>query len=91
MCCMVSRTCKTCGTTIKTRSTGRPALYCGTPCRRMAEFEIRRAKSDVIGLENSLQYYRYNGRIKLADDEQQQAFVQRELREARAGLRRLLD
>ena len=57
----------------------------------MAEHDIRRANGAITTLENALQYYRFDGRIKLRDDEQQAAFVASELIAARKKLRALLD
>jgi len=70
-----------------------PRTYCSTGCRRLAEHDIRRANGAITALENALQYYRFDGRIKLRDDEQQAAFVASELIAARkkvAGITRLI-
>lgn len=48
--------CKVCGATIITQaSTGRPATYCSTPCRRLAELEIRRINTRLAALESQAQ------------------------------------
>jgi len=88
---MSAKTCRSCGAPVTQPSTGRPRTYCSTGCRRLAEHDIRRANGAITALENALQYYRFDGRIKLRDDEQQAAFVASELIAARKKLRALLD
>ena len=42
--------CLKCGTPLPERvGTGRPSLYCGATCRRLAEFEIRRVDRRLAG------------------------------------------
>lgn len=39
----MEKPCLSCGALIEPRWTGRPALYCSVPCRRVAEYAVRRA------------------------------------------------
>src|SRR5262245_65836804 len=44
--------CVKCTRAIETNGTGRPAIYCSVPCRRSAEFEIRRLVRRLEKLED---------------------------------------
>ncbi len=51
--------CAICNKPIQsTAKTGRPKIYCGEPCRRMAEREILRLEKRVSELEEDLMRYR---------------------------------
>lgn len=39
-----------------TSKTGRPAVYCSTACRRLAEYEINRINKRLANLEDQLIY-----------------------------------
>lgn len=56
---MEQRKCIKCGSPIvDTKATGRPAVYCGTACRRAAEHEVRRINSLLEKLEQQASYAR---------------------------------
>ncbi|MFN2488797.1 MAG: hypothetical protein ABR529_03470 [Actinomycetota bacterium] len=44
--------CVKCGRELERAATGRPKRYCGTPCRRAAEFELRRIQRQIEDLEH---------------------------------------
>lgn len=50
----VEKPCKSCGAPLAVSSGGRPADYCSTACRRMAEFAIRRVSKRLENLEARL-------------------------------------
>lgn len=37
--------CASCGTALRQPTTGRPRCYCGVPCRRAAEYELKRVQA----------------------------------------------
>lgn len=39
--------CVSCGNALEQPETGRPRVYCGVPCRRAAEYELRRVQSQL--------------------------------------------
>ncbi len=45
--------CATCRTSIRQSGRGRPARYCGTPCRRAAEYRIKRLNRRIERLEGT--------------------------------------
>lgn len=45
--------CATCGTAIEQTGKGRPAKYCGTPCRRSAEYMIKRFTERIERMEDA--------------------------------------
>lgn len=45
--------CATCGTAIEQTGQGRPAKYCGTPCRRSAEYKLKRFTERIGRLEDT--------------------------------------
>lgn len=51
---VVEKACRSCGTPLAVSSGGRPADYCSTACRRMAEFAIRRVSKRLENLEARL-------------------------------------
>jgi hypothetical protein len=51
--CAESATCIVCGSELEQPATGRPRTYCGEPCRRAAEYELRRAQSLLLSAERS--------------------------------------
>lgn len=84
-------TCKVCGATIQSSiKKGRPAVYCGTGCRRMAEYDIRRANDVITALENRARDLRNPATLKLSSDAAYAAFLADELVSVRAHLRELL-
>lgn len=83
------KTCKVCGAPITTTaSTGRPAVYCGTPCRRLAELEIRRVNQRLASLERQAECARDPRSVfgRLVDP----AHVAAEIERATGRLRALL-
>ncbi|MBK6278755.1 MAG: hypothetical protein IPF57_11770 [Gammaproteobacteria bacterium] len=57
-----TRTCTYCHVKLPEYSgVGRPTSYCGEPCRRGAELEIRRVNLRVDRLENELSHVRTHG------------------------------
>ena len=54
--------CLKCSSPLEPRAgAGRPAIYCGEPCRRLAEYEIRRLDRRIAGYEQELRGLRYDG------------------------------
>jgi hypothetical protein len=57
--------CPICGNDLPPQDTsngGRPRIYCGTPCRRAAEFELRRLRTLLERVEESISFwYLYGG------------------------------
>jgi hypothetical protein len=53
---MERSTCRKCGADLPARppGAGRPREYCGTGCRRAAEYEIRRLNSAIEVMEKAL-------------------------------------
>ncbi len=43
--------CLMCGTALEQPATGRPRVYCGVPCRRASEYELRRVQSLLLTAE----------------------------------------
>ena len=54
--------CIKCGRTLEKTGAGRPLQYCGTACRRAAEFEIRRTAAAIERLEGEAMHVRLHGR-----------------------------
>jgi sugar-specific transcriptional regulator TrmB len=51
--------CAKCGRELEELAdTGRPKRYCGTPCRRAAEYELRRIQRQLEALEEQERHYR---------------------------------
>lgn len=87
----MSDTCRMCGAPIEAKSTGRPAIYCGTGCRRMAEREIRRLDDTITQLEREARSLRNPATLKLPTDAAHAEFLAAEIAEARRRLRELLN
>lgn len=52
-------TCVKCGKPLPERSgPGRPQVFCGKACRRVAEYELRRLQKALQGVEESLRHHR---------------------------------
>jgi len=47
--------CLMCGTALEQPATGRPRVYCGVPCRRASEYELRRVQSLLLTAERQEQ------------------------------------
>lgn len=62
--------CLKCSSPLEPRAgAGRPAIYCGEPCRRLAEYEIRRLDRRMAGYEQELRGLRYDGPDDFDDTE----------------------
>jgi hypothetical protein len=83
-------TCRVCGTGIEATGKGRPAVYCGTGCRRMAEYDVRRINNTITELEREARSLRNPATLKLPTDEAHAAFLAAEIAAARGRLRELL-
>ena len=59
-------TCLKCGDPLTKPATGRPPRYCSAPCRRLAEYEIKRLQRHLQRLETEREELR-NSRLKLGD------------------------
>lgn len=56
--------CPQCGTKVAAVRIGRPRVYCGDVCKRMAEYELRRAQARLQRAETKEQ----DARLKVATD-----------------------
>jgi hypothetical protein len=55
---MPRNTCLKCDEPLQQPTTGRPALYCSTGCRRAAEYELRRLQRHLEAIEGELRAIR---------------------------------
>ncbi len=79
--------CRICGGPLPVGTTGRPRTYCGTPCRRSAELEIRRLDRRLGDLEERLAELRISTLHVFGDDPKR---LQAEIKRVRARLLVLL-
>ena len=96
---MEKLTCLKCGEPLPERAaTGRPTTYCGVPCRRAGEFEIRRLNRRLERLEETASELRHSrstirdwlGRTRqqaLADTAAEIGAAEERLRALLAGLK----
>lgn len=64
--------CIKCGSLLAPKAgTGRPAIYCGEPCRRLVEYETRRLDRRIAAYELELRGLRYDGPDDFDDTERQ--------------------
>jgi hypothetical protein len=54
--------CRRCGSKFKPEDTGRPPKYCSDPCRRAAEYDLRRQQQLLVRAEKAYQ----DARLKAA-------------------------
>jgi len=50
----MTNSCKICQKPLSEKKRGRPPVYCGTACRRAAEYEIKRVDNRLGELEKQL-------------------------------------
>ncbi|MGE0583467.1 MAG: hypothetical protein AB7P31_15195 [Steroidobacteraceae bacterium] len=86
--------CATCGTPLDPREgPGRPATYCGEPCRRLAEFQIRSLVRRIDRAALELRELQAKARAQVFDSDERRRRVRvlrRWLVEDRAELARLV-
>lgn len=92
----MSDACRMCGQILAAPATGRPPDYCGTACRRSAEYAIKRQDRRIERLTDSLD----GARLAMAvhdpdgfhyrDAERRSATLASLIAEAEAELRRLM-
>lgn len=51
--------CVKCGADLPTPGRGRPRRYCGTGCRRAAEYELRRVQQALLDVEDRIRGARF--------------------------------
>jgi hypothetical protein len=59
--------CVSCGCLLDQPETGRPRVYCSVPCRRAAEYELRRVQSLLLTAERSHQRARERHEVESFD------------------------
>ena len=57
--------CRSCSRPLNVPATGRPPQYCGTECRRIAEFSVRRVQRRLQSLEDDLSDARLDEKLAI--------------------------
>lgn len=83
--------CVMCDASLEQPATGRPAVYCSTACRRLAENERRRLTRHLEHLDRERTRYRLKAATWGADRDRELAVLDAEVEAATARLRDLLD
>jgi hypothetical protein len=79
--------CVSCGSLLSQPATGRPRVYCSVPCRRAAEYELRRVQSLLLTAERREQQARAAHELEIYD----RASTRRHLKFWTAEVARLKD
>ncbi len=65
----VTTTCPKCGKSVVQKpGDGRPEVYCGIPCRRLAEYEIKRVQRAIVNAEDEQKEWRQRADLGMHDD-----------------------